>query len=206
MYIPYLVSYNKRVMNDLVDYHHYKGNNLTPAEKAERKVVELLLESKLSNSVRESSVVFELKHSSGCCQIARILAQKRGLDVTICETAALMHDIYVIVEGKYSDHAKNGAPIARNILEEIGGFSDEQIDTITNAIAHHSEKEIYSDDPYVELVKDVDVFDCSLYRGAEGYYRLHKPEHIFREYVKRIKKVRKELNLPSEPVFRDINE
>ena len=78
--------------------------------------------------------------------------------------------------------------------------------SIVDSVAHHSEKEVYSDNPYIELVKDVDVFDCSLYRNAEGYYRLHKPESIVNEYVKRIVKVRKELNLPPEPIFRDIDE
>ena len=193
-------------MSDYQDFHHYKGDNLTPAEKVERRVVELLLESQITDSERESSVAFELKHSSGCCQIARILAQKRGLDVTISETASLMHDIAVIITGSYSDHAKAGAPLARKILEEVSGFSEEHIDAITNAIAHHSEKEVYSNDPYVELVKDVDVFDCSLYRGAEGYYRLHKPDHIVAEYVKRIQRVREELGLPDKPIFRDANE
>lgn len=189
--------------NGLKDYHHYKGNDLTPAERVERKIVELLLSSKLPDSERESSIVWELKHSSGCCQIGRILAQKRNLNITICEVASLIHDIYVIVEGKYKDHAKLGAPIAKGILEEIGGFTHSDIHTITEAIAQHSEKEVYSDNPYIELVKDVDVFDCSLYKGAEGFYKLHKPEPVFKEYVKRIKKVRRELGLPEEEVFRE---
>ena len=34
-------------------YHHYKGNNLTPSEKVERKVVEILLSSPLSDKERE---------------------------------------------------------------------------------------------------------------------------------------------------------
>jgi hypothetical protein len=190
----------------LQDFHHYKGDAMTPAEKVERRVAELLLTSSLPDSQRESSIIWELKHSTGCCQIARILAQKRGIDVTISETAALLHDIYVIVEGKYSGHAQHGAPLAKDILEKVGGFSPKQIATIVNAIAHHSEKEIYSDDPYIELVKDVDVFDCSLYRGAEGYYHLHKPEPIFREYYKRVQAVRAELGLPPEPVFRGADE
>jgi|SRR5665213_1700534 len=193
-------------MSDLQDFHHYKGDNLTPAEKVERNVAELLLNTELPDNKRESSIIWELKHSSGCCQIARILAQRRGLDVTISETAALLHDIYVIVEGKYSNHAVLGAPIAKDILEKTGGFSSQQIEAIVSAVAHHSEKEIYSDDPYTELVKDVDVFDCSLYRGSEGYYRLHKRETIVAEYVKRIRTVRKELNLPNEPVFRSTDE
>ena len=160
------------------DFHHYKGNELSRAEKVERRVAELILSSHLHDSERESSMVWELKHSSGCCQIARILAQKRNLHIELCEVAAILHDIYVIVHGGYTDHAKLGAPIAEKILNELGGFSIQEIGTITNAVAHHSQKEIYSDDPYSELIKDADVFDCSLYQGAEGFYRIHKPAHI----------------------------
>lgn len=189
-------------MSKIKDFHHYKGNELSRSEKVERKVSELLLTSKVPDSQRESSIVWELKHSAGCCQIARILAQKRNLDIEIAETASTLHDIYVIAEGKYKDHGKLGAEIAEQILKEIGGFSEEEIEKITQAIAHHSEKEIYSDDPYIELVKDVDVFDCSLYKNSQGYYRLHKAPNIFEEYVKRIKKVRKELGLPEDKVFR----
>lgn len=164
--------------------------------------MELLLHSKLPDVDRESSIAWELKHSSGCCQIARILAQKRNLDADIAAVASVLHDIYVIVEGRYKDHAKLGAPIARKILQDLGGFSEEDINTISQAVAHHSEKEVYSDDPYIELVKDVDVFDCSLYKNAEGFYRIHKPENIFKEYVNRIKKVREELGLKPEEIFR----
>lgn len=187
----------------LKDFHHYKGPNLARSEKIERKVIQLLLLSKLSDNERESSVVWELKHASGCCQIARILAEKRKLDVEISEVVAVLHDIYVIVEGKYKDHARLGALIAEEILREIGGWSNEEIKTITEAIFHHSEKEIYTKNPNVELIKDVDAFDCSLYKGAEGYYRIHKPPHIFREYVNRLKQVRKELGLSIEDIFRE---
>lgn len=184
------------------EYHHYKGNNLTPSEKVEREIIQLLIDSKLTDSNRESSKVFEIKHASGCVVIARILAQKRGLDAEIAEVASTLHDIYIALEGKGEGHAKNGAPLAEKILCRVGGFTKKQIKTIIDAIAHHSEKDVYSDNPYIELVKDVDVFDCSLYKGSEDYYRLHKPEKIFNEYVKRIRKVRKELGLPEKPVFR----
>lgn len=189
-------------MTKLKDFHHYKGYALKPSEKIERKVVELLITSKIPDEKRESSIVWELKHSSGCCQIARILAQKRNLDIEISEIASTLHDIYVIVKGKYKDHGKKGAPITEKILREIGGFSKRKIKTIAKAVAHHSEKEIYSDDPYIELVKDADVFDCSLYKGAENFYKIHKPKYIFKEYVARIKKVRSELGLNPRGVFR----
>lgn len=188
--------------NKLKDFHHYKGNDLSRFEKVERRVIELILASKIPDSKREDSIIFELKHAASCTQIARILAQKRKLNIEISDAAAALHDIYVIVSGTYKNHAKLGSPIAKNILLEIGGFSKKEIETITEAVEHHSEKEIYSDNPYTELVKDVDVFDCSLYKNAEGFYRLHKPGHIFKEYVNRIKRVRKELGLKPKEVFR----
>lgn len=191
-----------RVMADPKDFHHYKGADLSPAERVEREIAELLLSTKIADADRESSIVWELKHSSGCTQIGRILAQKRGLDADIAGTICVLHDIYVIVSGRYQDHAKQGVSIAEKMLHEVGGFSEKDIETITNAIAHHSEKEVYSDNPYVELIKDADVFDCSLYKGSEGFYKLHKPEEIFKEYASRVETVRAELNLPRKPLFR----
>lgn len=183
-------------------HHHYKGNNLSRSEQIERNVIELILSSKIPDGQRESSIVWELKHSSGCMQIARILAEKRKLDIEPSEIAAVLHDIYVIVNGTYKNHANLGAPIAQRLLEETGGFTTFEIKTITGAIAHHSEKDIYSHDPYIELVKDADVFDCSLYKGAEGDYRINKPEPVFKEYVKRIEDVREELGLSTTNVWR----
>lgn len=185
------------------DFHHFKRNELTRSEKLQRKVAQLLLESKIPDDKRESSIIWELKHSSGCCQVGRILAQKRNLNIELTEISCILHDIYVIVEGKYEEHAKRGSLIARKMLEESGDFTDEEIETITEAIAHHSEKQIYTNKPFVELVKDADVFDCSLYENAKGFYMLHKPKEIYEEYVKRIKNVRKELGLKEDEVFRE---
>lgn len=188
-------------MADLKDFHHYKGKDLSPAEKVERKVVALLITTRIKDEDRESSITWELKHSSGCAQIGRILAQKRALKSEIAVAACVLHDIYVIVSGKYKNHARKGAPLALDIMQKLDCFSAEDRKTICSAVANHSEKEFYSDDPYAELVKDADVFDCSLYPGSEGYYRLHKSEELFEHYVRRIKKVRKELNLSEEPLF-----
>ncbi len=189
-------------MKNFKDFHHYKGNSLNRYEKVERKVAQLLMASKIPDSKRESSAIWEFKHAAGCTQIARILAQKRKLDEDLAATASILHDIYVIVSGKYQNHGPNGGPVAQDLLKEIGGFDTKETATIVDAVVHHSEKEIYSSDPYVELVKDVDVFDCSLYKNSEGYYRLHKSPEIVEEYIKRIKRVRKELGLSATPIFR----
>lgn len=112
-------------------------------------------------------------------------------------------DIYAIVKGSYKDHARLGARMSRKILAYSKDFTLSEIEIITEAIAHHSDKHIYTDMPYIELAKDADVFDCSLYPGAKGFYELHKPKEIYHEYVERIKKVRQELGLPSKKIFRD---
>lgn len=186
----------------LKDFHHFKGNNLTRSEKIQRLVTQLLLRTNITDEKRESSIVWELKHHAGCVQIGRIIAQKRKLNVELAEIICALHDIYVIVEGSYKDHAMRGGSMAKKILLDSGDFTPKEVDTIVYAIRHHSEKEIYTDKPYVELAKDADVFECSLYQGAEGFYRLHKSEPIFTEYVNRIKNVRKELGLDPGDVFR----
>ena len=73
---------------------------------------------------------------------------------------------------------------------------------VCEAILHHSEKDIFSDKPYNELVKDVDVFVCSLLKNSESSYRFIKSETLFKNYKKRVEKVRTELNLPKKPAFR----
>lgn len=183
-------------------YHHFKGNDLTPSEKVEKIVVELLLNSSLPDNKRESSIIFELKHVNDCIQIARILAQKRNLDISLAETIAALHDIHVIVNGTYKNHAILGRVLSEKILKNISGFSPQEIIIITNAVSHHSEKDIYTNQPYVELIKDADVFACSLYKNAEDEYRLSKSELLFKEYSHRVKKIRKELGLNPNPVWR----
>ena len=106
------------------------------------------------------------------------------------------------MKGSYKNHAKLGGPIAKKLLQEVGGFSKNEMNIVCEAILHHSEKDIFSDKPYNELVKDVDVFVCSLLKNSESSYRFIKSETLFKNYKKRVEKVRTELNLPKKPAFR----
>lgn len=176
-------------------YHHFKGNKLNRSELVQRKVVQLILNSKLTDKQRESSKVFELKHSSGCTQVGRILAEKRRLNKEYAELICALHDIYVIVKGKYKDHAHLGAPIAEHILKKTKKFSEKEIKVISEAIFSHSDKHIYTKNPYVELAKDADTLDCFLYDNVEGYYTGNKPPEVAKEYFRRIIKLRKEMGM-----------
>ena len=189
--------------NQYSDYPHFKGNNLSRSEKIQREVVEMILNSDIPNEKRESSDIWELKHSSGCCQVGRILAEKRGLNVELVEIIAVLHDIAVVTTGSYKDHAKKGGIVAKKILEKSNDFSVEEIKTICDGVAHHSEKDIYSDNPYIEIAKDLDAFDCCLYEGSINYYKIHKPKDVFEKYCDRIRKVRKELGLQTDKLFRE---
>lgn len=186
------------------EYHHFKKNLINDKDrlsKCERFVSDLLLESKLSDKKRESSICWELKHQSNCAQFAKILARKRNLQEDICAIGLLFHDIYSIVYGSYKDHAHLGAPIALEMIKKLGDFTREELDKIQKIIYHHSDKHIWSEDPYEEIGKDADILDTFLYDGAFDYYLAHKPIYIFKEYLKRIKKVWSELKIKLDPKF-----
>lgn len=178
-------------------FHHFVGDGLSRSELVQQWLVRTLLSSQVLNEKRESSVEWELKHSSGVIQIARILADKRDLDIEMAEVAACLHDIYVITNGSYKDHARLGASIARKILEQMGSFKKNEMDIIAEAVGNHSDKHIYSDKPYVELVKDADALDCFLY-GDHIYD--DKPDETKRHYLKRIISIRRELGLKDKSV------
>jgi uncharacterized protein len=190
--------------NNLV-YTHFKGDNITRCEIIERKVVELIQKSELPDVERAWSKTFELKHSSSVIQFGRILAQKRNLNPELAAIICVMHDIYVFTTGTAVDHAHQGAPIAKQILEETKKFTAEEIEIITSAIYNHSDKHIKSKDPYVELVKDADAFDCSLYDGVHDAYIHEKSPDKCIDYFARIKAVRKELNLPKDPQWDNLD-
>ena len=98
----------------------------------------------------------------------------------------MLHDIYSIIHGKYKDHAHLGTPLAMDLLQEIGGFADAELDQIHRLIYNHSDKHIWTDDPFQEFGKDVDVLDCFLYEGAFDFYLGNKPLSVFTGYLESI--------------------
>ena len=181
-------------------YHHFIGNGLNRSEKIHAWIVNELLNSKLPNEKRESSIQWELKHSSGVIQMARLLAQKRNVNEELAEIAAGLHDLYVIVHGGYEEHAKRGAPIARELLEKGGQFSNPEIEKICNAISSHSDKHLQSNDPLSELIKDADCFDCFFYGDTVYDY---KPPKQLKHYYKRIINIRNAFGLPTKKYFNE---
>ena len=171
---PCVASSRKDVKVRLIrDFHHYRLDELLDSDRVsnlERRVVDILLTSVKGDSERESSIAFELKHSSSVTQFARLIGQKRGLDEDLCAAGAVLHDIYVIVEGKYKDHARLGEPIAHELMVDSGFTGHEEKKVVTDIVVNHSDKHIWTSDPYAEFGKDIDVLDCFLYPNAVEFY------------------------------------
>lgn len=182
-------------------YTHFQGDNVSRAERVERHVVEVILDScsKISDDKRVWGKVFELKHSSSVAQFGRVLAEKRGLSSEIGAIVCVLHDIYVNTTGDAKDHAHKGAVIAEEFLRSINKFSEEEIKTIVWAIYEHSDKHVVSGNPYAELVKDADVLDCSTYEGTHDAYVYEKTSEACRKYFDRVQAVRAEMGLPHDP-------
>ena len=101
-------------------------------------------------------------HLYGVAQNCTLLAIKRGLDVELCTIIGMLHDIYTYKIGYAKEHALLGAIEAENILRDLEIFNDDEIEIVTNAIRHHSDKKTVHDN-YSELIKDADVLQDSLY-------------------------------------------
>ena len=185
-------------------YHHFKKELILDDDrvsKCERLVVDLLFESSLKDAERESSICWELKHQASVRQFASMLALKRKLNVDICVVGAVFHDIYSLVSGKYACHAQKSAEMTEIFIKEIGGFSVDELNKIYQMIHNHSDKHIFTDNPYIEIGKDIDVIDCFLYEGAFDFYILNKSLSVLKGYVERAKMLWKEIGLPNDQRF-----
>lgn len=192
-------------MSSLQRHHHFRWDLISPDDrlaKLEARIVSLLLETKIKDEARDSSVAFELKHQAGVAQCGRILAAKRDLDLELAAAGALLHDIYVIVTGSYEDHARRGGPIADELLDQTGSYQPAEKGIVGRIVTNHSDKHIISDDAYIEFGKDADVLDCMLYPDALDEYLLVKPLDKVKCYFARAQSIWAELGIPIPPAFK----
>lgn len=190
-------------MHRIVEHHHYRegSTELDRVERVERAVFDLIMSSGLPDAERQSSLCWEARHHACTAQLGRLLADKRGLRADYCVPAMALHDVYAILTGSYKNHARLGMPIAGRVLAEGGGFAEAEVDLILRMIGEHSDKDVYSADPYVEFCKDADLLDCFLYDRAADQYLATKPPALVREYFRRWRRVREELGLRRDPRF-----
>ena len=101
-------------------------------------------------------IKFGYVHLYSVSQTCALLAAKRKQNVELAAIAGLLHDIYAYKTGARTDHAHQGAVLAKEIMQDTGLFSEEEMETIAGAIYHHSDKDTV-DSPFDEVLKDADV-------------------------------------------------
>ena len=106
-----------------------------------------------------------LSHMYGVTQFCTLLALKRNLNAELAATCGVLHDIFYMSGNSSEYHAEKGAKLAKAILEAMELYRADEIQTVTTAIAHHSDK-AHVHGPYDELLKDADVLDHCLYNTS----------------------------------------
>ena len=101
-------------------------------------------------------------HLYGVAQACALLSIKRGENSELAVIAGMLHDIYTYSKMDPMDHAHKGSVIAREILDSLGLFDDEEKNLICTAIYHHSDKANVHR-PFDEILKDADVMQHVLY-------------------------------------------
>lgn len=101
-------------------------------------------------------------HLYGVSQACALLALKRENNVELALIAGMLHDIYSYANMDSQDHAHKGAEMARNILDSLNIFSEDEKNSICTAIYHHSDKTIVHNS-LDEILKDADVMQHVLY-------------------------------------------
>lgn len=101
-------------------------------------------------------------HLYGVSQACALLAIKRNENVELAVIAGMLHDIYSYANMDSQNHAHKGAELARDILNSLDIFSEEEKNSICMAIYSHSNKEVVHE-PLDEILKDADVMQHVLY-------------------------------------------
>ena len=123
-----------------------------------RKVVDEIILSMADNEERRCAYL----HLYGVAQACALLAKKRKQNSELAVIAGMLHDIYSYATMDASDHAHKGAVLAREILESLKLFTEDEIKSICSAIYNHSDKAIVHG-ALDEILKDADVMQHVLY-------------------------------------------
>lgn len=125
----------------------------------------------LSDEERDLPIRWSVMHMYSSSQLAKIIALRRGLDMELASIAAALHDIAVIITKKTENHAENSESYVKEMVDKYNNkcrknlpmITEEEEIVLIDAIKKHSDKETYSEDAFVELLKDVDAIDRYLH-------------------------------------------
>ena len=158
-------------------------NNLNNRVEIIRNKINNILNSINDENYRNTFYI----HLYGVSNFAALLATRRGLNEELAYISGLMHDIALLTSNDYENHCRNGAQIAKEILEDTELFSEDETNIITSAILYHTDFEEYTESLYDELLKDADIIQPFFNDIPEPAWQPAKP---------RLEKMMIELNIP----------
>jgi uncharacterized protein len=161
-----------------------------PVKRLNRMLTMLLFDMKdLSDEGRDLPIRWNIMHMYSSSQLAKLLAMHREIEPELAGIAAALHDIGVVMTKKHEGHAEAAVKYIEDFIEKfndewgtkLSKVTQEEKEEIIKAIVQHSEKKIYSDDPFVELLKDVDSLDGYLHGIKTEGTRLERCKNVMRE-------------------------
>jgi uncharacterized protein len=161
-----------------------------PVRRLNRILGMLLLEMKdLIDEGRDLPIRWNLMHMYSSSQLAKLIALRRGMDPELAGIAAALHDIGVVMTKRHEGHAEAALPYVYDFLrrynEESGKrlskVTEEETEAIIKAVVQHSEKELNSNDPFIELLRDVDSIDAYLHGVEIEGGRLERSKRVMKE-------------------------
>lgn len=123
-----------------------------------REVVDAILLNMENNEERRCAYL----HLYGVSQACALLAKKRKVNIELAIISGILHDIYSYATMDSKNHAHKGSVMAKEILESLDLFSDNEIKLVCTAIYNHSNK-LKANGELDELLKDADVMQHVLY-------------------------------------------
>jgi len=174
----------------MMDENKHTNQERLPVRRLNHILTMLLSDMKdLTDEGRDFPIRWNIMHMYSSAQLAKLLALDRGIEPELAGIAGALHDIGAVMTKKHEGHAEAAEKWVHEFLEkynsEFGSrltpVTKEEIDKLVKAIVRHSEKEIYSNDPFVELLKDVDSLDGYLHGIKTEGKRLERCRRAMRE-------------------------
>lgn len=166
-----------------------RGERLS-VRRLNRMLSMLLSEMKdLTDEGRDLPIRWNIMHMYSSSQLAKLLAMHRGIDPELAGIAAALHDIGAVMTQKHEGHAKSAIPYVHDFIErynqesgaKLAKVTPEELEAIVKAVVQHSEKELNSADPFVEILRDVDSIDAYLHGVVIEGGRLERSKRVMKE-------------------------
>lgn len=167
-----VVFFYVRKLSDLC-YSFFRGETMRLDVRRLKRLQVMMFEKMryLEDSDRDLPMKWSIMHMYTSTQLAVISALRAGLDYELMGLITSLHDIGAVMTKKHAGHAESAEPFILEIVseynskfgEKLGIITESELEIILEAVKEHSNKDVVSTNPYVEMLKDIDSLDRYLH-------------------------------------------